>query len=196
MTTLHHRPFSIVVAAATEKLGIGAQGKLPWVCPKDMQHFRELTSSTVQKDRYNAVIMGRKTWDSLPLRYRPLPNRLNIILSRQAPPSPPSTPHPVVIYCSSLDQALATLSKRADVDKLFVIGGGQVYHDAIQHECCREIHMTYFHTIPPLMDTFFPNPVSHGFRLISRSALLEQPAPQPPSLFFEYRIYNRNNNGH
>ena len=61
-----------------EQGNIGDNDELPWRLSKDMARFRNLTIS----DGFNAVIMGRKTWDSLPENYRPLPNRLNIVMSR------------------------------------------------------------------------------------------------------------------
>lgn len=64
-----------VLKTTTEKLGIGHQGKLPWHIPEDLARFRELTKDHI-------VIMGRKTWDSLPDKMRPLPNRYNIVLSQ------------------------------------------------------------------------------------------------------------------
>src|SRR6185295_9186459 len=97
--------FSIVVAAE-RNLGIGFKGRLPWKLPGDMRFFRELTScpermqverryglsgsgagtdgvlSMPAPDRRNAVLMGRNTWESLPPNFKPLPNRLNGVLSR------------------------------------------------------------------------------------------------------------------
>lgn len=59
-----------------------AGGILPWSLPGDLRYFKELTSRTVDPGKQNAVIMGRKTWESLPPKFRPLPGRLNVVLSR------------------------------------------------------------------------------------------------------------------
>lgn len=77
--------FALIVAA-TEDLGIGFQGTLPWRIPKDMAFFKHVTTH-VPRDfngpsGRNAVIMGRVTWESIPPRFRPLPDRFNIIVSR------------------------------------------------------------------------------------------------------------------
>ncbi len=71
------RPFSIVVAAASSSLGIGKGGDLPWKIAEDMAFFKTLTSIVTSPDAKNAVIMGRKTWQSIPKKFRPLNGRLN-----------------------------------------------------------------------------------------------------------------------
>lgn len=78
--------FALIVAA-TEEYGIGVQGTLPWRIPKDMAFFKHVTThipteSSPDPDARNAVIMGRVTWESIPPKFRPLPDRLNIIVSR------------------------------------------------------------------------------------------------------------------
>jgi dihydrofolate reductase len=76
--------FSVVVAATTTN-GIGVGGKLPWSLPQEMARFKKLTSITQQKNKTNAVIMGRKTFESIPQKFRPLKDRLNIVLTTQPP---------------------------------------------------------------------------------------------------------------
>lgn len=80
-----------LIVAATTNNGIGHAGKLPWRLPQEMQYFAKVTSgkNTAQdvggeKNKKNAVIMGRATWESIPQRFRPLPGRLNVVVSRQA----------------------------------------------------------------------------------------------------------------
>ena len=77
------RSFSVVVAA-TSAGGIGMKGKLPWRLPGDMAFFKRVTSSVADIGKRNAVIMGRRTWASIPAKFRPLPARLNVVLSRSA----------------------------------------------------------------------------------------------------------------
>jgi dihydrofolate reductase len=81
-----------IIAALTRKNGIGANGTLPWSLPKEMAHFRKATQSVgEQSDSHgdpvnapqNAVIMGRKTWQSIPTKFRPLMGRINVVVSRQ-----------------------------------------------------------------------------------------------------------------
>lgn len=83
-----------MVLAATPSWGIGLEGKLPWQLPGDMAFFKALTSGSCGAAQQNAVLMGRRTWASLPPRFRPLPGRLNVVVSASgalrahgAPPS-------------------------------------------------------------------------------------------------------------
>lgn len=119
------RGFQIVVAA-TQKMGIGKQGQLPWKLPTDMKFFKTVTSSTSSSSKKNAVIMGRVTWESIPEKFRPLPGRLNVILTRSGIKSTEEG----VVVSASLEAALALLATppySSEVETVFVIGGGQVY---------------------------------------------------------------------
>ena len=73
-----------LIVAACEGMGIGLNGTLPWRLKEEMKYFSKMTKSVSCSDKRNAVIMGRKTWLSIPEKFRPLPGRLNIVLSRQA----------------------------------------------------------------------------------------------------------------
>lgn len=96
---------------------IGHNNAMPWHLPEDLAHFKQLTGGS-------AVIMGRKTWDSLPERFRPLPGRSNIVVTRQSDWQAPGA-----LRASSLDQALALAAPlSADV---WVMGGAQIYAQAL-----------------------------------------------------------------
>jgi len=94
---------------------IGKDGTMPWHLPEDLAHFRTLTQG-------HPVIMGRKTWDSLPERFRPLPGRRNIVLTRQAHWQAPGAER-----ADGLAQALALCEQ---VQEAWVIGGAQIYAHA------------------------------------------------------------------
>jgi len=70
-----------VVAAATRDMSIGKDGSLPWTLPSNLRYSKELTTTTSTPGKRNVVIMGRKTWESIPQKYRPLPGRLNVVLT-------------------------------------------------------------------------------------------------------------------
>ena len=147
------RSFDIVVAT-DQRRGIGVGGALPWRLPADLKHFRSLTQSTVIRGRKNAVLMGRKTWDSIPERFRPLSGRLNIVLSRNVHWEPPQSVH----VCSDLPAALETVwtgSPAPNLENVFVIGGGSIYQQALRLPMCQRIYLTrILHEFS--CDTFFP----------------------------------------
>ncbi len=140
------RGFTIVVAATAKSLGIGKQGKLPWNLPQDMEHFKRLTSTTTAgPNKTNAVIMGRRTWQSIPEKFRPLRNRLNVVLSRNPAIREQLNLPQGVRVAASLPEALAALSQGEEADaveKVFVIGGAAVYKEAVASELCEAIEFT------------------------------------------------------
>ncbi|KAJ1616002.1 dihydrofolate reductase-like domain-containing protein, partial [Pavlovales sp. CCMP2436] len=135
----------VVVAACRKTLGIGAEGALPWRLPADLKYFKQLTTSTRDPLRLNAVVMGRKTWESLPPKMHPLPGRLNVVLSRTPEPElRASLALPVgVLVASSLDAALALLGADGEVENVFVIGGAAVYAEALRSERLQRAYVTF-----------------------------------------------------
>jgi dihydrofolate reductase len=104
---------ALVVAWAGTARVIGRDGGLPWHLPSDMRHFKELTTG-------GTVIMGRRTWESIPERFRPLPERRNVVLSSRGLDAPGAE------VLSSLESALAAAGTDA-----FVIGGGATYAETL-----------------------------------------------------------------
>jgi dihydrofolate reductase len=94
---------------------IGAQGVMPWHLPEDLAHFKRQTLGA-------PVVMGRKTWDSIPPRFRPLPGRRNVVITRQTDWTASGAE-----VAHSLDAALALLAQEAEV---WVMGGAQIYAQA------------------------------------------------------------------
>jgi dihydrofolate reductase len=109
-------PHLTLIAAVAKNRVIGIDNRLPWHLPEDMRHFREVT-------RGHPVIMGRKTWESLPEAFRPLPGRQNIVISRQ-----PDYPAAGATLAHSLPAALELVTNDA-----FIIGGEQLYALALPH---------------------------------------------------------------
>ncbi len=95
---------------------IGRDGQLPWHLPADLAHFKQTTLG-------QAVVMGRKTWDSLPERFRPLPGRTNIVITRQTDWQAPGA-----LVAHSLAQAMALCPEPGP---LWVIGGAEIYTQAL-----------------------------------------------------------------
>ncbi|XP_059460744.1 putative bifunctional dihydrofolate reductase-thymidylate synthase [Corylus avellana] len=149
------RTFQVVVAA-THEMGIGKDGKLPWKLPSDLKFFKELTMTTSDPGKKNAVVMGRKTWESIPLEYRPLPVRLNVVLTRSGSFDIATAEN--VVICGSIPSALKLLAESpysSSIEKVFVIGGGQILREALNAPQCAAIHITEIETSIEC-DTFIP----------------------------------------
>jgi dihydrofolate reductase len=108
----------VIIAAVAQNGVIGKANALPWHLPEDMAHFKALTTG-------HAVIMGRKTWESLPPKFRPLPNRRNIVLTRD-----PAYVAPGATVVTSLEEAIKFGAGEA---ALFVIGGAELYAHTLPH---------------------------------------------------------------
>jgi len=119
-----------------KNLGIGKNNALPWHLPGDLKHFKQITSRAEEGKR-NAVIMGRKTWDSLPDKVKPLPGRFNIIISRSADYAVPDS----CGLAGSLDQALQICVDDL-ISDVFVIGGAELYLAALKHKALKRVYLT------------------------------------------------------
>jgi dihydrofolate reductase len=136
-----------IIAAAASNHALGKDNKLIWHLSKDLKHFKTLTNG-------HAVIMGRKTFESMP---RALPNRTNIVITRQSDYQAEN-----IMVTSSLSEAL-TLAK--DDPRPFIIGGGEIYKEAMS--VADEIELTRVHADFDA-DTFFPEINSHQWKEVWR----------------------------
>lgn len=125
-------PVVAVVACMIPEMGIGFQGKLPWRLATEMKYFKEVTSTTKDPKKVNAVVMGRKTWESIPPRFRPLPNRINMVVSRQ----PRAQLHldDQVYSTSSLSQGIEHLNTSLGerLERIYIIGGAEIYSQSYE----------------------------------------------------------------
>ena len=188
------RSFVVIVAATAGSLGIGKNGALPWRLAADMAYFKRCTSTptvvssgssdTGTAGKVNAVIMGRKTWQSIPQRFRPLSGRRNVVLSRNPRARDDLRLPEDVLLAGSLTEALALLSPAAattaaaEVDKVFVIGGGSVYAEAVASDLCEKVLLTSVR--PPAdgrfddCDTHFPALDPETFKLTKKGEVQEE----------------------
>ncbi|KAK3902356.1 dihydrofolate reductase-like domain-containing protein [Staphylotrichum tortipilum] len=168
-------PELTLIVAATQTMGIGRAGTLPWTgLRKEMAYFARVTkrvpaatlptggvsgdgtgggSAAVQ----NAVVMGRKTWESIPPRFRPLAGRTNVVISRSG-----STPQ--ALLAPSLPTALHSLTTPAlspALGRVFIIGGAQIYASALELAQAKRVLLTRVLTEFEC-DTFFPVELKEG----------------------------------
>lgn len=143
-------PELTLIVAATNKMGIGKAGDLPWTgLKKEMSFFSRVTRAAAP-GTINAVIMGRNTWESIPPRFRPLKERRNIILSRRPDALNGITSSSLVV--KSLEEALVAADGCA---RIFVIGGAQTYAAALTLSSTTRILFTRI-LAPFECDTDFP----------------------------------------
>lgn len=158
------KPLTLIVAT-TSRLGIGRKGTLPWPTLKgEMGYFARVTkrlSPSVDPSqapqKRNAVIMGRKTWDSIPTKFRPLKGRANVVISRSLKiEEQEAKGEGSVEIVSSLQEAVDLLEARDEVDRVFVIGGSSIYDAALKHPATIRVLLTQIETPEFECDTFFP----------------------------------------
>jgi dihydrofolate reductase len=160
--------FSIIAALDAES-GIAKDNAIPWHLDGDLAHFQTITTKTQDRFKSNAVIMGRATWESLPPGKRPLPGRVNIVLTHNDAADLPAS----VVKADHWEKVFQYIQGHADeIENVFVIGGGRVYQDAIQRPECRYLYLTHIMKRYGC-DTFFP-PFERSFHLLSSSDYMEE----------------------
>jgi dihydrofolate reductase len=139
-TTAQMPPLTIIVAATSSRLGIGLKGALPWRLKREIAYFKRTT--TFNPDNLtNIVIMGRKCWESIPPKFKPLPNRHNIVLSRKGHVDGVNGSETGVEVATSLANALERV-RDGGFGRVFVIGGGEVYREVMNMDNCERILFT------------------------------------------------------
>lgn len=164
-------PSMTIIAAIGENNELGKNGGLIWDIRADLRRFKQLTTG-------HAVVMGRKTWESLPVK--PLPGRLNIVVSRN-PEFVPLTDSPDALKASSLEEATAL----AEGHEIFIIGGESIYRAAI--DMADRLEITHVLAKDPDADTWFPQFSMEDWTLASESEVMETPDGIP----YKFSTYRR-----
>lgn len=133
---------SLIVAMDAER-GIGKNNDLMWHLPSDMRFFKETTSGHI-------VLMGRKNYESIPEKYRPLPNRENVVLTRNT-----SYHAENCTVFHSLEECLDHYNSEEE-RTVFIIGGGEIYREALEMNAVDEMYISHINSIFGA-DTFFPD---------------------------------------
>ncbi len=127
-----------LIAAISENNCIGKSGTLPWYIPEDLKRFKKITTG-------HTVLMGRKTWESIPEKFRPLPDRKNIVITRN---TTYPVPRGVVLY-HSVEDAL-----KHEQGDIMVIGGAEIYAQSIDR--ADTLYITHIRTCIEDGTAFFP----------------------------------------
>ena len=157
-----------IIAAISEDNGIGKDNKLLWHIPEDLKRFKKLTMG-------QCIIMGKKTWESLPKK--PLPGRKNIVLTDN-----PDEHIEGSITAYSIDDALSKCSKD---EQIFIIGGGSIYRQFMP--LASRLYITHIHK-STAADTFFPEIHGNEWEEIEKEEHLNDSELNPP---YSYVIYRR-----
>ena len=146
------------IVAVDANNGIGFDGELLERIPEDMKRFRELTMN-------NTVVMGRKTWDSLPIK--PLPSRLNMVITnKESCEFGQSLINGVYVKCN-MSSALMDIECHSIIEDYFIIGGGSIYKQLLPY--CDTIYMTRIDIPHDDVDTFFPTLKPNEWNLVEES---------------------------
>ena len=163
-----------LIAALTENHVIGKNNDLPWHLPDDMKYFMQTTKGHV-------VIMGRKNYESLPPKFRPLPDRLNIVISRQK-----NFIAPGCTVVNSLDAAIR-IAKSANEKELFIIGGAEIFE--LSMSIADRLYLTEINTELD-GDTYFPQVDKKNWTEVSRNPHLKDDRHK---FNFDFVVYAKKN---
>jgi len=178
------------IVAVCPDLGIGNKGNLPWH-PKrlnnEFKHFQKMTMTPSVEGKQNVVIMGRKTWFSIPEKNRPLKNRINIVLSRELK-EPPSGAHHLASDFSSALHLLDTAEMVGKADQVWVIGGSSLYKEMMESSGTRRLFVTrilqQFES-----DTFLPEINLDKYRLLSTFPGVPEGLQEESGLQYRFEVY-------
>lgn len=199
-----------LIVAACEGMGIGINGGLPWRLKEEVKYFARMTKTVQDPKKKNAVIMGRKTWESIPEKFRPLKDRLNVVLSRQ---TAFSLNNPNTIVCASLpvsnqsyviidsnlvsidnlllfQDALKHLAQKEDeLETLWLIGGHSLYSEAMEKRLVDRIYLTEIQGRFEC-DTFFPEINTNDYGTITDDQVPNTPQREG-DVGYVYKVLQR-----
>lgn len=162
-----------LIAAIGENRVIGNDGDLPWHLPDDMKFFSSTT-------RGHHVLMGRKNYDSIPKKYRPLPGRPNIVVTRNK-----SFSDDQVIVANSIEEGIEIARDKGETE-LFIIGGGEIYRQTL--ELADKLYITHVNASPD-GDAFFPEFDASQW---SEQIIDHHSKDDVHNFSFEIRVYEKN----
>ncbi|XP_072716765.1 dihydrofolate reductase isoform X1 [Ciconia boyciana] len=178
------------IVAVCHNRGIGKDGSLPWPpLRNEYKYFQRMTSTSHVEGKQNVVIMGKKTWFSIPEKNRPLKDRINIVLSRELK----ETPKGAHYLSKSLDDALALMDSpelRSKVDMVWIIGGASVYKAAMEKPINHRLFVTRilqeFES-----DTFFPEINYKDYKLLTEYPGVPAGIQEENGIQYKFEVYEK-----
>lgn len=173
-----------LITAVCQNNGIGVKGDLPWRLKNEMAYFTQRTSQTQNANLQNAVVMGRKTWDSVPTKYKPFSNRVNAVVSRHKT----DFPEGILVY-QSVAEAISDIQRKEHVESIWIIGGYWVYKDALDRNLCDKLFIT--RVLREFeCDTFFPEFDAEKYTLIKEDGVSEE-VQEEKGIRYEFKVYQK-----
>ena len=167
-----------IIVATDENLGIGKDGKMPWDLKDELRYFQEVTTKTTDPDKQNMVVMGRTTWESIPGQHRPLKNRKNVVLTRNTE----FIANGATVF-NSMDSAITSADD--NIENIFIMGGAQVYKQAVENVDLDGMYITKIHKEYDC-DTFFPEIPEKFDESVSLGGV------EDDDVSYEYLFYGKN----
>ena len=183
-------PINIIVAYSKKNRGIGKNNEMPWNLKSELKYFKELTCKKLNNQPNNILIMGRNTWESLPKK--PLPNRINIILSKNmndAKKEEIESTYQDTFVKKNLINCIDELKITYPNNNIFVIGGAQIYNILLTTELNLNLNLYVTEIYKEFdCDTFFPEIDENKFAVTSVSNFKEE-----KGINFRHKIYKSKN---
>lgn len=162
-----------LIAAIAQNRTIGKNNDLPWHLPDDMKYFMQTTKG-------HHCIMGRKNYDSIPEKFKPLPNRTNIVVTRQRDFKAPNC-----VVVNSIDKGIE-IARHANETEVFIIGGAEIYQQSLSY--ADRLYLTEIKA-EIQGDTFFPAFDHAQWKEVSR---VPHPADERHKFAFDFVVYEKN----
>jgi len=183
-----------MIAAFCTNRGIGNNNTIPWTLKADLQRFKDLTIGA-DKVKMNVVIMGRKTYESLPQSVRPLSSRINVVLTSRDEElnaeNQMGAKYNNLVYVKNYNNLYNWISlNKKHINNVFVIGGAQIYNDFLYNELCNEYFTTTTLFITKInqkyeCDTKFPR-IPPTYKIVNSSDMMEERHPKTDTTLIYY----------
>ena len=179
------RRCNLIVALCRKNNGIGLNNSIPWHIKDDLKQFKKITThinsdNTIIK---NVVIMGRKTWDSIPEKFKPLSDRINIIITKNVIESK----YKDTYFFNNYDSIFRFIASK-NINEIFIIGGSQIYEHFLSHDLVDKLYITEIYNEFEC-DRFFPSIDQTKFKITNVSNFKKE-----NDIHFRYITYNNINN--
>ncbi|XP_076841290.1 dihydrofolate reductase [Brachyhypopomus gauderio] len=178
-----------LMAAACRNMGIGMNGHLPWDLPSEFRFFLNTITSVCKPGKKNLIIWGRTSWFSCPENVFPLPNSINVVLSTRLR----SVPEHAHYLCEDFDGMihLASLPPLSSlVETIWILGGAQVYKQALEHPWCDHIYLTNIMADFDC-DVFFPNFDGNIFKKQDRFPGVSDEIQEENGIKFQFQVFKK-----